>query len=149
MSRSLKRIEWEDIGLKFHLLRPTLMSIGSYYCGYVTFPKRPLLEDGYHGIAEYVEVHGGLTFSQQNKDGSFTYGFDCAHLYDDANPNLQNENWLKMECWRMAVNIQVAAEFELKFLTVVDQENVLERYKQAALERRVKLAVEMRCKETE
>lgn len=142
MSRVQQRIEWNEMGLQFFLLKCNLMGFGTYYCGYVTFPKRPLLETSYDGIAAWVDVHGGLTFAEENKDGSFTYGFDCAHVYDERNPLLQNVDYLKTECWCMAVNIQVAVEFEPEYLATDGyeaREILRERYEAACNERRAVL----------
>jgi hypothetical protein len=85
---------------------------GHHFCGYVRFPARPLKEPGYHGIASYVPVHGGITFAEQDPDGSMVYGFDCAHADDDENPVRRDMGWLMAECERMAEGIIEAAKVE-------------------------------------
>ena len=56
--------------------------------GYVILPK----EHPFHGVEydilnEYVDVHGGLTYSNTDKNGDWKVGFDTAHLGDTL------ENW--------------------------------------------------------
>jgi hypothetical protein len=56
--------------------------------GYVILPK----EHPFHGVEydilnEYVNVHGGLTYSNVDKNGNWKVGFDTAHLGDTL------ENW--------------------------------------------------------
>lgn len=79
-----------------------LATCGDHYCGYCTFPQRPVREQGYSGFLEYVPVHGGITYTSQELDGKMTYGFDCAHSGDDKNPDCQDEKWLSAEAERMA-----------------------------------------------
>ena len=60
-----------------------------HLCGYVAVPKdHPWYGVGYNDISQasgdYVEVHGGLTFSGKLtlKTKKWWVGFDCAHLGD-------------------------------------------------------------------
>ena len=74
-------------------------------CGYVGLPKsHPWYGQGYGDIN--VEVHGGLTWSQheKNRNGAayphetgdtWWIGFDCAHFYDDTNP--KDEDYVRGE----------------------------------------------------
>ncbi len=107
---------WEKDGLEFFLYEHH-----SHWCGYVRFPKRPLIERGYHGIAAYVPVHGGLTFAQA-ENGAMTYGFDCNHLDDERRPELRDRAWLRAECERMGRAISVAANFEPQYLLAATDE---------------------------
>lgn len=70
--------------------------LGTHLCGYVTFPKLPLKEPGYDHLCD-VDVHGGVTYAQQNEDGSYTYGFDCAHFGDSDRSNCKRPNWILSE----------------------------------------------------
>lgn len=88
-----------------------------HHCGYVRFPSRPVRETSYHGILTYVPVHGGITYAKEDPtDGSMVYGFDCAHAGDEERPELHDLEWLGAETHRMAKAIQLAAEFEERFL---------------------------------
>lgn len=54
-------------------------------CGYVGVPEsHPLHGKGYDSVAHHmnIRVHGGLTFAGPLKDGSWYFGFDCAHAGD-------------------------------------------------------------------
>lgn len=124
---------WEAEGLRFCLVRHPRMK---HWCGYCIFPKRPLIEEGYNGIATYVPVHGGITLAEEEKDGQMIYGFDCAHAGDEDNPQLQDMAWLQAECQRMAVGIMTAAGVEEDYLLArTDEEKtvVISRY-HAAME---------------
>ena len=51
---------------------------GEHRCGYVTFPTEIA-----NTIDMYdLDVHGGITWSEDNEDGTSTWGFDCAHYGD-------------------------------------------------------------------
>lgn len=91
-----------------------LTSMG-HYCGYIIFPKRPLLEQEYDGIATWVPVHGDITFARP-VEGGFAYGFDCAHVDDDKDPQLRDLNWLKDEVESMEIGIIEAAKYEERYL---------------------------------
>jgi len=86
-----------------------------HICGYARFEKRPLIESGYHGIAEYVPVHGGITYANQDEAG-YVYGFDCAHLDDDSNPDCHDDVWLHQQCELMVDAIKAAAKIEQAYL---------------------------------
>ena len=50
-------------------------------CGYVVLPKQnKFFGKNYNDID--VEVHGGLTYSQDIGEDFWKIGFDCGHLYD-------------------------------------------------------------------
>lgn len=93
---------------------------GPYYCGYVRFPRRPVKEEGYQGILNYVPVNGGITYAKESHDGSMVYGFDCTHLHDRDRPWTQDINWVREECRRMAVGIFIAARYERRYLEASD-----------------------------
>lgn len=97
-------------------LRVVLTDMG-HYCGYCDFSEKPVKECGYEGILVYVPVHGGITYADNSiTKGGMTYGFDCAHAYDDKNPNLRDIEWLFNEVGRMATCILIAAKFEDEYL---------------------------------
>lgn len=98
-----KVLEWEKNGVKYEAIKAeagALPSIGEWwwYNGYCTLPV--ILPD-----VNDVDVHGGVTYTKDNGDGTMTYGFDCAHVYDDENPNSQDLEWIKAEAERMAASI--------------------------------------------
>lgn len=56
----------------------------SHYCGYLSVPAD-------HGLLQIInrdnlqgmfDVHGGITYSEPNLDGTWELGFDCAHSCD-------------------------------------------------------------------
>lgn len=64
------------------------ISIQQYWlCGYVVIENNSQLEK-YFGIEysndiyNFVDVHGGLTYSQREKDKGWVIGFDCNHYGD-------------------------------------------------------------------
>jgi hypothetical protein len=72
---------WDDpfTGWKCELKRN--MRHGAW-CGYVTIPK-DAIEKGSFFNPDSIEVHGGITYQQENhKDNTVTIGFDTAHGYD-------------------------------------------------------------------
>jgi len=108
---------WENNGVRFEIAKTSM----GHYCGYCIFPERPLIERGYSGIAIYVPVHGGITFSESGENlnpptSGYVYGFDCAHCNDDSNPDCTDVYWLTTECEKMAAGIKVAAKYEQRFL---------------------------------
>lgn len=86
-----------------------------WYCGYTRFEKSLCSRKDYYGIFEYVSVHGGVTFCEEDKDGSIVYGFDCNHLYDQLNPQLRDEAWLLKECEKMTKGVILAAKYSNKY----------------------------------
>jgi len=125
MSRVVDRIHWEKDNIQYQLIKLNILSelerarlkreglnirmlsMPDYYCGYCKFPKRPVKQKGYRGILTYVPVHGGITYAEGSE-----YGFDCNHVDDENNPDLQDIAWLKHECERMAYGIKKAAKYE-------------------------------------
>lgn len=100
------------------------------YNGYCRFKRKPVQERGYHGILDYVPVHGGITYCE-HKLGVSTYGFDTAHSGDDENPLCRNVEWVEYQCLVMARGIQIAAQFEKDYLRFKDNDCravVLSRY---------------------
>ena len=119
MTKQLEQIadvKWQRDDLEFFLNK-----LSFHWCGYVRFPTRPLIEQGYSGIATYVPVHGGITFARQEGE-TMTYGFDCMHSGDETNPKLQDQNWLRAECERMALAIIQAGKFEQDYLLAATDE---------------------------
>ena len=116
--------------MEFSLVRRNGI-LGNYWCGYVSFPKRPVIEQGYEGILTYVPVHGGITFATEYKNG-MTYGFDCGHYKDANNLDLQNIAYLADECIRMALAIKMAAKYEKRYLKCKDDNGkkvkIIEKY---------------------
>ena len=119
---SVVRCEHSDISLRYDLR-------GGHYCGYCRFVERPLVEPGDKGIATYVPVHWGITWAQGDEDG-MVYGFDCNHHGDSENPQVEDIEWVKAECERMARGILLAAEYEEEYLTSEGDARgeVLDRY---------------------
>lgn len=50
-----------------------------WFCGYVQIPKKFT-----YNISN-IEVHGGITYKKQEKDGYTWIGFDTMHFGDDLN----------------------------------------------------------------
>jgi hypothetical protein len=81
--------EWvqEVSGYKCRISR---MEGSGALCGYVGIPKEHRFwGKGYHGDNEEVDdisdnVHGGLTYSEEGKDGYWYFGFDTTHINDFA-----------------------------------------------------------------
>ena len=81
--------EWEQevSGYKCRISR---MEGSGALCGYVGIPKgHRFWGKGYHGDNEEVDdisdnVHGGLTYSEEGKDGYWYFGFDTTHANDFA-----------------------------------------------------------------
>ena len=93
-----------------------------HYCGYVVFPARFTVEDGYNGLLTYVPVHGGITFAEERADKSMAYGFDCNHCDDAGKDILRDRDWLVAECERMAIGIVAAKQCEQDYLLSADSE---------------------------
>lgn len=88
--------------------------IGGGLNGYVRFPKRPTIEQGYGGILTYVPVHGGITYAEES-EGGIAYGFDTAH-YNSDEVGRKNPEWIKGQIRVMTLGILKAAEVERKYL---------------------------------
>lgn len=91
-------------------------------CGYVRLPKRELKEEGYHGIAVYVPVHGGITYAAVGDDGTMVYGFDTGHCDSNEFPT-SDEAWLTKECENLIVGLRKAVEYEDEYLILREQNN--------------------------
>ncbi len=87
--------------------------------GYVAFPKKPVIENGYSGLLTYVPVHGGITYASQGKLG-MVYGFDTAHSDSEKFPRNDKE-WIKKQCKKMIDGILMAKKVEKKYLTAKNQ----------------------------
>lgn len=83
--------------------------------GYITYPKRPLKETGYNGIATYIPVHGGLTYAHENDDKTFTYGFDSSHCDSEKYP-CRNIKWIKSQIEIIKDGIELCKKLEDKYL---------------------------------
>ena len=75
--------EWEHSGLKCAVVQARE---GAHRCGYVRVPPGHPMH-GKHYDAPEVDVHGGLTFAEEDpcshEDGrGYWFGFDCAHAGD-------------------------------------------------------------------
>lgn len=92
---------WKYKGLRCKVLR---MQMG-HYCGYVAVPKdHPTWGKHYDKIEGDIEVHGGLTFSEQGKEENILnnpdlwwFGFDCAHGWDWSKLNPSGHKWTREE----------------------------------------------------
>jgi len=115
------RKSWEKDGLKLEVVW-----VRDHFCGYVTFKKRPFREIGYDGFLTYVPVHGGITYSHENKDKTMTYGFDCAHAGDYVERSFRTlytqhgHKWtqeeVEAETEKLAKALLIAKKFELRYL---------------------------------
>ena len=89
------QIEEEIDGYKIKIARSISMG---HLCGYVFLDKNHKYHGTHYDNIE-VDVHGGLTFSEQ--DGEYwKIGFDCAH-YDDLVPYAKFSNkWTRDKEYR-------------------------------------------------
>ncbi len=77
-----------------------------HLCGYVILNKDNKYF-GKHYDEIPVEVHGGLTYSEE-EDGDWVVGFDCAHYGDKCPYNeytsgiYRDKNFVKFECESLA-----------------------------------------------
>jgi len=68
-----------------------------HLCGYVAFNKKDIPQ-AWHGSYDApglqgLNIHGGLTFCDVKED-EVIFGFDCAHLDDDENPDLLDVDYV-------------------------------------------------------
>lgn len=103
-------------GHRYYVTKSPCFQYGmSGYNGYVAFPTRPTVEQGYDGILTYVPVHGGITFADQFDEG-MVYGFDTGHCDSDKVPRTDVE-WVKKQIRLMIAGIKEAAKVEKQYLT--------------------------------
>jgi len=76
--------EWECEGFKCKVI----FVRNSHRCGYIGIPKGHVAYNkNYDDLP--IEVHGGLTYSDMEKDGLNWFGFDCIHAGDkSASPHI-------------------------------------------------------------
>jgi hypothetical protein len=75
------RAEWFDAATGYKCRIERQKSSGTL-CGYVgVFKGHPAYGEMYEGVNVF-EVHGGLTFSDTDKNGVHWFGFDTAHFGD-------------------------------------------------------------------
>lgn len=115
--------EWEHAGLK---CAAVLNREGGFRCGYVRVPPtHPLHGKHYDEADASLNVHGGLTFVQEescaHEDGiGWWFGFDCAHAGDAMHDPDPDWNSLSPEAreelgFMRKIHIDVTAEMKLKF----------------------------------
>lgn len=101
--------------------QPALTSIAHQLCdpdalnGYVAFPKRaaPKLPAGTGDIAQYIPVHGGVTYA--TKDGYMAvWGFDTMHAGSEVEPRT-DKDWILANCWVLYRGLLQAAQLWPKF----------------------------------
>jgi hypothetical protein len=75
--------EWvdADTGYKCTVMRHGTLG---HLNGYVAIPKgHPFYGSSYDTLSEVIDVHGGLTYSDEDKEaGEWVFGFDCSHAGD-------------------------------------------------------------------
>lgn len=78
--------------------------------GYVAFPKRhaPRLPATTGGLAQYIPVHGGVTYAEKDSFAA-VWGFDTMHHNSASFPRTDPE-WIRYECALLHHGLQVAAE---------------------------------------
>ena len=83
--------------------------------GYVKIPKGHWLFGIHHNDLEYIDVHGGITYSAA--EGNYwVFGFDTCHLYD--NKANCDQKFVELETIRFAkllYNIKEPEKKESKF----------------------------------
>lgn len=75
-------------------------SPNGYYCGYVAIPFRhPFYKKDYQDL-DWIDVHGGLTFSGYlGFSNDYLLGFDCSHAGDSI--KIQDEDYTLAECKKL------------------------------------------------
>lgn len=92
--------EWQYKGctlkVKFHDWGHPEMEAYKHFNGYVTADK----VIPHESAQMELDVHGGITYYQEEANGRITYGFDCAHAGDSY--LVQDEAYTAKECERLA-----------------------------------------------
>ena len=92
---------------------------GTGYNGYfIAKPEvqfKSVEKSGYDGILAYVNVHGGITYAKQLKDGCWIYGFDTVHHDSDQFP-CNDLEWIKKELAIMIQSIHIAQKVEEEYM---------------------------------
>ena len=104
-------ITWEYSGCALTILQPYgAEAYLSHWCGYARVPNWPegVSTDYNESPIGKLSVHGGVTYTELDGDGSIVVGFDCAHLGDDKDPQKSNEEWLRRETEQMADQLLAA-----------------------------------------
>ena len=83
--------------------------------GYIRFPTRPVKDPSCEGILAYVAVHGGITFAQEQDDGSMLYGYDTNHVFSGDYPT-DDPEWHRQQCQVMLDGILLAVTLEDEYL---------------------------------
>jgi hypothetical protein len=78
-------IIFDHEGFKCHCLRIVRMNnydaFGGHWCGYIYLPEHhPWYDLNLHNIE--ASVHGGLSYSQMQRNATYAVGFDCGHSFD-------------------------------------------------------------------
>lgn len=61
-----------------------------WLCGYVVLPgDHPLNGEHYDDLNDVIDVHQGLTFSDNGENNTWIIGFDCNHLGDGDKENTE------------------------------------------------------------
>lgn len=61
-----------------------------WLCGYVILPAdHPLNGEHYDDINDIIDVHQGLTYSDNGENNTWVIGFDCNHLGDGDKVNTE------------------------------------------------------------
>ena len=102
-------------GYKYFILMAPPYGKDGAMNGYVVFPKKPLRQDGYDGLAAYVPVHGGITYAKEVAGEGFVYGFDTLHYQSELSP-VDDKEWIKGQCKIMVNAILVASKVEAKYM---------------------------------
>lgn len=82
--------EWTtEAGLKAIVIATPM----GHRCGYVSVPAEHPLHGKHYDDVD-VEVHGGLTYSDE-RDGLWWFGYDCAHWEDAKDIELMDDDYKK------------------------------------------------------
>jgi len=108
----------EILGHEYFILLSPASGMGGLN-GYVRYKKRPVVEGGYGGILTYVQVHGGITYVDEN-EGGITYGFDTGHI-DSHKYLISSPAWIKEQIEIMIRGIETARKVEKRYLLAKTQ----------------------------
>lgn len=88
----IKKISYTDKGL-FAREKLKCYDLGIrewWLCGYVILPAdHPLNGEHYDDINDVIDVHQGLTYSENGENNTWVIGFDCNHLHDGDKENTE------------------------------------------------------------
>ena len=108
---------------------PLRAPIRAPFNGYVVFHKKDIPKSWWGGYSadalQYLNIHGGITYHR--KEGNYVvFGFDCAHLDDEKNTKLFDENYV----------MQLTEQMEEQ---IMEYKKVIKKWRKYGIKRRCRL----------